>query len=489
MKTGSIKAVSYARVSSEEQKQGYSIAAQQESIREYAERQQMHIVNEFSAVETAKKAGRTGFGRMLTFLESNPDVKIILVEKTDRLYRNFRDYVLLDELISDSSLEVHLVKENQILRKESRSDAKFIHGLNVLQAKKYIDNLSEEVKKGMLQKAKQGRYPGGSIAIGYLLDKNSDTINIDPLRAPIVSEIFERYAERRGSLRTIAAWARSQGLTGSRRGNPVTTCQIERILKNPFYFGEFRWAGRTFIGNHQSLISKQLFDQVQQTLNSHNKANPNRRRFAFGNLLHCATCGCAITGEFRKQKYTYYHCTGMRGGDHLVYVPEPELIRQFTDHIQRVALTPQHTAQILDGLHEWNSITDGNHEARRARIQARIGQLDTWTERAYLDKLDGKIGEDQWETLTAKWNAERSEFRSQLRASSQRDELIYTAKELLELMEAFPRLWDTRNTNEKREMVDLVYWNSLLDGATLRPTYRKPFSYIAEGHQSQIWRG
>lgn len=234
------KAVSYTRVPSKEQQEGYSIAAQQESMQEYAYRQQLRIVEQFTDVETAKQVGRTQFGRMLAFLESNPDVKIILVEKTDRLYRNFRDYLLLDELVSDLNLEVYLVKESQVIRRDSRSDAKFIHGLNVLQAKKYVDNLSEEVKKGMLQKAKQGRYPGGSIAIGYLLDKNTDTINVDPLRAPIVAEIFERYAERRGSLRTIAAWARSQGLTGSRPGKPVTTCQIERILKNPFYYREFR---------------------------------------------------------------------------------------------------------------------------------------------------------------------------------------------------------------------------------------------------------
>jgi len=244
-----------------------------------------------------------------------------------------------------------------------------------------------------------------------------------------------------------------------------------------------------FIGNHQPIISKQLFDQVQQVLGSHNKANPNKRKFAFGNLMQCATCGCAITAELKKQKYTYYHCTGMRGGNHLVYVPEFELVRQFSQLVDQIALTPTHTAQILEGLHEWNTSMNGNNEARRSRIQARIGQLDSWSEKAYLDKLDGKIGEEQWSALTAKWNEERSGLRSQLRASIQQDELIYTAKELLELMEAIPALWNTRNDNQKREMIDLLYWNCQLDGSTLRATYRKPFSYIAEGHQTKIWRG
>ena len=75
--------------------------------------------------------------------------RIILVKKTDRLYRNLKDWVTLDEL----DLEIHLVKENIILSSDSRSSEKFMHGIKVLMAKNFIDNLSEEVKKGMLEKA------------------------------------------------------------------------------------------------------------------------------------------------------------------------------------------------------------------------------------------------------------------------------------------------------------------------------------------------
>src|SRR5439155_22967626 len=79
----------------------------------------------------------------------------VLVEKTDRLYRNLKDWVTLDDL----DLEIHFVKENVILSRDSRSSEKFIHGIKVLMAKNYIDNLSEETKKGMLEKAEQGIYP------------------------------------------------------------------------------------------------------------------------------------------------------------------------------------------------------------------------------------------------------------------------------------------------------------------------------------------
>src|SRR5436305_1659462 len=138
------KAVLYSRVSSKEQELGYSITAQQELLRPYGAERQLTI-EEFSDVETAKTVGRPGFSTMLDYLRKHRDCRVVLVEKTDRLYRNLKDSVSLDEL----DLEIHFVKQNFILNKESSSAEKFMHGLNVLMAKNYIDNLSEEVKKGV----------------------------------------------------------------------------------------------------------------------------------------------------------------------------------------------------------------------------------------------------------------------------------------------------------------------------------------------------
>lgn len=84
-----VTAVLYARVSSKEQEQGYSIPAQQELLRRYANDRGIQIVQEFVDVETAKTAGRPGFGEMISYLKQNPLHRVLLVEKTDRLYRNF----------------------------------------------------------------------------------------------------------------------------------------------------------------------------------------------------------------------------------------------------------------------------------------------------------------------------------------------------------------------------------------------------------------
>jgi site-specific DNA recombinase len=80
---------------------------------------------------------------MVSYLKQHPACRILLVEKTDRLYRNFKDYLTIDEL----GVDIHLVKENVILTEDSRSSEKFMHGTKVLMAKNYIDNLGEEVRR------------------------------------------------------------------------------------------------------------------------------------------------------------------------------------------------------------------------------------------------------------------------------------------------------------------------------------------------------
>ncbi|MCB9684375.1 MAG: recombinase family protein [Alphaproteobacteria bacterium] len=102
--------VIYARVSSKDQeKEGFSIPSQLRLLRDYATENGLTVVDEFVDIETAKRAGRTNFSRMLDALRGREGCRTVLVEKTDRLYRNISDWVTLDEL----HLDIHLVKEGR----------------------------------------------------------------------------------------------------------------------------------------------------------------------------------------------------------------------------------------------------------------------------------------------------------------------------------------------------------------------------------------
>jgi len=118
--TRTIKALLYARVSSKEQeKEGYSIPSQLKLLRDYALAHDIAIAQEYIDVETAKQSGRSKFGEMVRQMRQHQSLRTILVEKTDRLYRNLKDWVTLDEL----DVEIHLIKEGVVLSRDSRSSA------------------------------------------------------------------------------------------------------------------------------------------------------------------------------------------------------------------------------------------------------------------------------------------------------------------------------------------------------------------------------
>ena len=266
-----IKAVVYARVSSKEQeREGFSIPAQLKLLMDYAAAQGFIVFRKYVDVETAKQSGRTGFTSMIDLfrkekrsLPSEGRCHLLLVEKTDRLYRNLKDWVTLDEL----DLEIHFVKENFVLSKNSRSSEKFIHGIKVLMAKNYIDNLSEETKKGMKEKAEQGIYPSYA-PLGYAnIDQAGKRyIQPDPNIAPLIRLLFEWYATGNYSLLEVTKKAQAEGLDYRKTGARLHKSIVHKILTNPIYYGDFEWAGKRYRGTHKPIITNQIFDRVRSVL-------------------------------------------------------------------------------------------------------------------------------------------------------------------------------------------------------------------------------
>src|SRR5262249_58599945 len=202
------QAVIYARVSSKEQeKEGFSIPAQLKLLKEYAAANGFTVAQEYVDVETAKQTGRAAFGEMVAYLKAHPSVRVMLVEKTDRLYCKRKDWVTVDEL----DVEIHFPKEGVVLSRESRSSEKFMHGIQVLMAKNYVDNLSEETRKGMLEKAEQGIWPSFA-PLGYCNvngPAGKKVIQPDPVLAPLVTRLFEWYATGIYSIRDVTKMARA----------------------------------------------------------------------------------------------------------------------------------------------------------------------------------------------------------------------------------------------------------------------------------------
>ena len=479
-----MKCVIYARVSSKEQeKEGFSIPAQLKLLREYATSNEIEITEEFVDVETAKRAGRTSFGQMLAFLESNTDCRAILVEKTDRLYRNFRDYVELEDL----DLEIHLVKENEIISKDSRSHAKFIHGIKVLLAKNYIDNLSEEVKKGMLEKAEQGEFPGKA-PFGYKNDRVQKILVPDENYAPLVRQMYETYARGGISLSGLRDMIYQEGWR-TRTGKKMPLSLVERILKNPIYFGEFTWRKTQFKGNHAPLVSKELFDAVQIALRKGGGQRQGRREFLFRGLLKCEHCGCALVGEIKKGKYVYYHCTQARGKCKQPWVREETIDSLFGEVFRAIRVDDTTIREVVRALTDSHSKEREFREREVARLERKSSDLQSKLDRAYEDRLEGTIDESFWRDINAKWRLQQDQVAAQLvRFRGAHRNYIDEAAKILELSKMAYSKYLRGEDSSRRKLLRTILSNCTFDGVTLYPTYKTPFDMIAEGVQSQFKR-
>jgi site-specific DNA recombinase len=472
------EAVIYARVSSKDQeREGYSIPSQRKTLTEYAPKSGFQIVREFVDVETAKCAGREQFGEMIEFLRKNPNCRTIIVEKTDRLYRNFRDYLTLEDL----GVEIHLAKEGQIINKDSKSQAKFMHGIQVLMARNYIDNLREEVCKGMREKAEQGIYPSRP-PIGYRNNKEQRTIEVDPDKAPIAKQMFELYASGRHSLSSL----RRALLTEF--GARMAKGYLERLLKNPFYMGQFRWEDKIYQGTHTPLVSPQIFQEVQDKFRSRNKPRYRKHEFAFRGLLTCAYDNSKVTAEMKKGRYTYYRCTGFRGKCDLPYFREEELGDRLGQILRDIHIPDAVLGQLEQSMLDVKGREEAFRRQQKERSEQRLAIVRHRLDQAYQDKLDGKITNEFWERKAAEWQSEEQQAMAVLReVDASKPERLLDAVRILELANKAYFLYVKQPPQEKAKLLRMVLSNCTIDAASIYPTYRKPFEVIFQRTKNEEW--
>jgi site-specific DNA recombinase len=475
-------ALTYERVSSKEQeKEGFSIPAQQKLLQQYALNEGFRIAKDFVDVETAKQSGRANFGEMVRYLKSHPTIRTVLVEKTDRLYRNLKDWVTVDEL----DVEIHFVKEAIVLSRDSKSSEKFVHGIKVLMAKNYCDNLSEEARKGQLEKAEQGIWPSKA-PLGYRNVARQDgkkVIEADPEIGPVVAHLFGWYASGTLSLKQLAEQARTAGLVYKRTGTALPVSNIHAILRNRLYTGEFQWNGRTYQGSHQPLVSRELWERVQGILDGRRtkKTRRGKREFAFSGLISCGHCGCAMVGEIKKGRYVYYHCTGFKGKCGEPYVREEVIEERFAEVLGTLSFGDDVLEWVSTALRESHADEKQEHEAAIARLQAEYDRLQQRLHALYMDKLDGRIDAHFYDRLSGDFRKEQNRCLDEISTHQAADQsYLDEGVRLLELAHSAGRLFAKQEPHEKRRLLNFVLSNSSWKEGELTPVFRQPFDLLAE---------
>src|SRR3989338_8797085 len=272
---------------------------------------------------------------------------------------------------------------------ENTPQGKFMLNIAFGQSKYYVDNLSENIRRGHRAKLRRGVYPG-SAPIGYLNNHRTRDIDTDHERVQLIHKGFELYATGKYTLKQIARAFKDIGLR-SHKGNILAVSCVQRMLSKSFYYGLFEFKGETYQGTHEPIITKKLFDTCQDVMKSrgHIKTRKAEKTFPFRGLLTCGECKCAITAETQKG-HNYYRCTKKREMCSQKYVREEVLTEQVKSFLQKVSLSSQDTEKVLRELdkdeqkaREDSKVFVENLKSELADVEIKLDKLLS----AYLDEV------------------------------------------------------------------------------------------------------
>lgn len=462
------QAVIYVRVSSKEQEEGgFSIPAQLKYLKDYAARNNFEIIHIFAESTTAKEAGRKEFTKMLKFLRTQKKACHLLCEKNDRLLRNEDDAATVKNLFMKTEVSVHLVKDNMILNKNSTPYEIFIFMMFSAVSSLYPRNLSNEVKKGMIEAAEEGHFPA-RVPIGYKnhrTSKKKTTILVDTDKAHFVIRAFELYSTGLYSYETLAQKLASEGfMIGKRK---CYKRNIELILNNPFYMGEFNYKGKRYYdAKHTPLISKELFYTVQKIIHSKTSPHLKKHDFLYSGLIKSPN-GYSLVGDIKKGKYIYYRSTDVK--DKGLKLLKEEYVDEMVENmLKNLSCPPEFVENVMNTL---KNILQGKEQYETnslEEIQKKINILKKRLNQLYVDKLDGTISEEFYFDKHEEWQTELDELRVQFDyLSSESDDILERAETILTLCKNAYSVYMKNNNEQKRILLKLLTSHILWDGENL----------------------
>ncbi|WP_425618108.1 recombinase family protein [Anatilimnocola sp. NA78] len=484
--------VVWARVSSREQKEGYSLDAQLRVNRERASANGWHVAREFVVAESAKRgAERLAFNQMFAWVKANAKrekIKAILSHKLDRVCRNMRDAVRLQELEDACGVQLAFV-DNQF-----GPGAAGALSFNVMAAvaQYYSDNLRSEVLKGLDEKVKQG-WPTGLAPYGYINTADRDApVQPHPEKAHTLVRLFTLYATGGYTFQTLADLLEREGHVFRASQQRFNRTALSYILANRFYIGELHRNKLVFEGRYQRLIDRPTFDACQDIMAGKNRRTSTPDHPLAGGLIRCVYCGQSITGERIRRKlkgggvreHIYYRCANNHPG------PDHPTVRWRSEDLERAILDDLATLRFEPELAAWfrshlsDAITDLTSHRRRqsTSLTKRKSELATMQDRLLNAYLAGTIEEETYKAKSNELKSEAARTEESLCALGDVDPARgEIALSIFDFTQKAADRWQRSNNAVRREILDLVCLNRSLNDVNLVTTKRKPFDVFVEG--------
>ncbi|KKQ47047.1 MAG: Recombinase [Candidatus Woesebacteria bacterium GW2011_GWC1_38_13] len=514
------KYFAYIRKSTDtEDKQELSLDAQKRIIGDNAKRDNLVIVKWFEEKLSARKKGRPVFNELLEKLETT-DITGVICHKPDRLTRNLWDSAKINEMMEHGKDFIFVSGSYP-----NNAQGKLMFNISTATSKWYVDNLSEETKKGQEQSIIKGFSPG-SPPLGYLTKREylaltgeeTDKREIDPSRAPIVKKAYELYDIGKLSIDGVVEWSYKNGFRGKdtakRPSGKVGKGAWYNILTNPFYYGWFKWLGKIHKGTHTPIVDYELWERVGRRLKLKGHRFQLLYEFPFKvEQMHCGGCGAGITAEQKFQvicpickfkfwyknkrmcpkckipltkmdkakylHYIYYHCTRSRFKCTETSVRHEYLQQVFEEAIDKITL-PSELGEIFreelkQGFKEEQNLRDvslQNLNRERGRIQEKHDRLLE----LYIDQSLDKASYDK---KNIEYEDEKQKIEIEIERYKKLDKQWFdTAVLYLELSQSAGKLFKNASDERKNELLNFVFQNLTLKDKKIDFTYKKPFDIL-----------
>ncbi|NSK09184.1 recombinase family protein [Blautia sp. MSK.20.9] len=340
----------YTRVSTAAQTEGYSLEAQTERLRKYADYKEMEVVREYCDAGKSGKSitGRPEFQRMLQDVSEERDgVAFILVFKLSRFGRNAADVLNSLQFIQDYGVNLVCVEDGIDSSKDSGKLT-----ITVLSAVAEIEreNILVQTMEGRKQKAREGKWNGGQAPFGYDLDSRNSTLVVNEEEAEIVRIIYDRFVHTDMGADAICNYLNQRGYTKKKvRGHELNYFArglIMKILDNPVYTGKIAYGKNVTEkvkgtrdeyrrvktddylladGLHEAIVDEETWEAARKkrkrTGVKWNKTHSLEHEHILSGLLKCPVCGAGMAGTVRRRKNKksgeykddfYYRCQHRR---------------------------------------------------------------------------------------------------------------------------------------------------------------------------------
>jgi site-specific DNA recombinase len=464
----------YIRVSTVKQgEKGSSLIEQKDAILRYAKKHNLEVTEFFEEQQTAAKLGRAIFRRMLTRLKKGQAHGLIM-HKVDRGARNLADWAELASLM-DIGIDVHFAHEAIDLQTRG---GRLSADIQAVVASDYIRNLREEVKKGLYGRLKQGIYPFAAPP-GYKDNGKGALKTIDPVQGPLVQETFEKYASGEFGLHALRAHMNERGLRNS-QGRPVHVSGLATMLRNPFYYGLLIVKGQSFLGIHQALISKALFDQSRARAEGRLVSATRvwgKAEYRFRQLARCTECDRKLIAETQRG-HIYYRChtktcTGISVREELItqeinlpldYLPTPPLLEAF----------------LREAFVDAKKGAEQDIEQRQSALGLQIANLAAREQKLTDIYIDGLLEQNDYQARRKSLHNERINLESELSKASNHEQIDAKVEHFIEHAKALGNMAQLQNAHEIRQIVKSATSNILISGKSVEIQWSGAFRVLID---------